>query len=329
MRLLVKNGEGEEEDEGEHAASEAAGAGAATAGAGTAADESDMVFEGEEQPALPPEMLKAKAKKGGEAAAAAAGGKKSYAGEDGVKYRFNEGTGEWEEALPGDEGESEEEEDDEEDEEDEDEEPRRDGGGATAGGGGGQQQQGVQGGAEKRKRKKKKKSGWDKESNRWIYITGLPVDVTPEEVRSLEDRSWAAMRRGLFSIFLTTRALPRPAPHTAGGALQAGGHPGRGPGNAAAPHQALPRRAGEAAITTTTTMTTGTPIHGQTYLGRHPHTHTHPSLSQYHKTKRRARPRVTPPSRTSGPSRWSWPSRSSTAASSAPTAPSPSPKVGN
>ena len=38
---------------------------------------------------------------------------------------------------------------------------------------------------DKRKRKKKKKKRgqeWDKESNKWVYITGLPLDITTEEV---------------------------------------------------------------------------------------------------------------------------------------------------
>ena len=42
---------------------------------------------------------------------------------------------------------------------------------------------GVGATGEKRKRKKKKKGQeWDKASNKWVYITGLPHDVTNEEV---------------------------------------------------------------------------------------------------------------------------------------------------
>ena len=152
----------------------------ATPTAGGKASESDMVFEAEEQPALPPEMLK-KGKGKAEGAGGdggkegadgeAGGGKKaSYVG-DGVRYRFNEGTGEWEEAPPG-EGESDEE---EEEEEEGGQQPQAQGGGAGAAG-----QVGVAGG--ERRKRKKKKSGWDKASNKWIYVTGLPTDVTGEEV---------------------------------------------------------------------------------------------------------------------------------------------------
>lgn len=150
-----------------------------TAG-GKGASESDMVFEAEEQPALPPEMLKGKGKgaaDGGDGGKE--GGKSSYVGEDGVRYRYNEGMGEWEEAPAGEGGESDDEEEEDEGDGDEEEQlsavlQQAQGGGAAASVGGAQ--------PEKRKRKKKKKSGWDKASNKWVYVTGLPADVTPEEV---------------------------------------------------------------------------------------------------------------------------------------------------
>lgn len=164
----------------------------ATPTAGGKASESDMVFEAEEQPALPPEMLKkskGKAEGAGDgggkegAEGEAGGGKKaSYVG-DGVRYRFNEGTGEWEEAPPG-EGESDEEEEEQDGEDDGEGEEEEEGGQqpqAQGGGAGAAGQVGAAGG-ENRKRKKKKKSGWDKASNKWIYVTGLPADVTGEEV---------------------------------------------------------------------------------------------------------------------------------------------------
>lgn len=43
-------------------------------------------------------------------------------------------------------------------------------------------------GAEKKKKKpkKRKQAGWDdRAKNRWVYVTGLPPDITEKEVKNL------------------------------------------------------------------------------------------------------------------------------------------------
>ncbi len=167
LRLLMRP----EDEEGEDA-------GGGGGGDDDEQQQQQQVFEADDIPSLP----------GGKkaAGAAAAGGgekaaKQSYVADDGTRYRLNPETNEWEEAGSGEESGEEDEEEDGDDDMDEDGRPSAhkasDAAAAAA----------DTNDNAKRKRKKKKNrggEGWDKASNKWIYVTGLPSDVTPEELEA-------------------------------------------------------------------------------------------------------------------------------------------------
>lgn len=184
VRLLMRpeedeDGEGSEqkrEEEGEDS-----GGGSGRDGA-SVVDER-QVFYGDEMPTRSLAAASAAAKRSRSALSV----KQSYVADDGTKYRLNPLTNEWEEAGSGEESGEGGEEGEEEGEGEENEEEgngsmvRQTSVGAPPSGEGGN--------VSKRKKSKKKKKnrggeGWDKASNKWVYVTGLPSDATVEELES-------------------------------------------------------------------------------------------------------------------------------------------------
>lgn len=101
------------------------------------------------------------------------GVKQSYVADDGTKYRLNIDTNEWEEVESDDESEDEMEKVNQEG----NDEPSQQNCAASST---------EYGTLERRKRKKKNRGGegWDRASNKWVYITGLPSDATAEELEA-------------------------------------------------------------------------------------------------------------------------------------------------
>ena len=188
LRLLMRpeeqgeDGEGMEQEEGAQGNGEGSGSG------GAASMDERQVFDADEMPSLPPAAAAAASAAASAAAKrsrSALSVKQSYVADDGTKYRLNPQTNEWEEAGSGEESgeEGEEEGEGEEEEEEGNGSAARQASAAAASGG-------EAGNALKKKTKKKKKKknrggeGWDRASNKWVYVTGLPSDATVEELEA-------------------------------------------------------------------------------------------------------------------------------------------------
>jgi hypothetical protein len=153
------------------------------------ASQSDQVYEDAEMhiPAIPEEMYKA----AGESAKTTAGAKRSFKSDNGTSFVWDDTENDWveDENPSGSEG---------SDYEMDEPEPKRAqpvhskaGGGKTGapeGGGDGEgavDENGEKAGARKRKKKKKKAAAWkENASGLWVYVTGLPHDVSEEELKS-------------------------------------------------------------------------------------------------------------------------------------------------
>jgi len=186
LRLLMRpeeeggeDGEGGEQEGGREG--EGKGNGEGSGGGGASSMDERQVFDADEMPSLPPAAAAA-ASAAAKRSRSALSVKQSYVADDGTKYRLNPQTNEWEEAGSGDEsGEEGEEEGEGEEEEEEGNGSAARQASAAAGPGG------EAGNASKKKKKKKKNrggEGWDKASNKWVYVTGLPSDATVEELEA-------------------------------------------------------------------------------------------------------------------------------------------------
>lgn len=84
--------------------------------------------------------------------------------------------------------------------------------------GGGAQDQGAGGGAEKRRRKRKNRKGKAKGPSLWVYISGLPHDVTPEELKAhfskVPPHSALIPILTILSPPFSSSSPPSPPPHT-------------------------------------------------------------------------------------------------------------------
>eukprot|EP00624_Nannochloropsis_granulata_P006634 evm.model.NODE_499_length_36058_cov_18.539797.9 len=182
VRLLMRSEEeGEDGEGGEQKRDkerEVNGGGSGRGGA-SVVDER-QVFDADEMPTLSLAAASAAAKRSRSALSV----KQSYVADDGTKYRLNPQTNEWEEAGSGEES------GEEGEEEGEGEEDEGEGNGSTVRQASlGASPSGEGGNASKKKKTKKKKKnrggeGWDKASNKWVYVTGLPSDATVEELEA-------------------------------------------------------------------------------------------------------------------------------------------------
>ena len=191
-------GGGDDEDDEDEDGNEEQGGGCGRRSGGGGFGAADMTFSAEEQPPLPESFFAAAAGKGLDK-----GGEKRYVGDDGRRFVMDAATGAWK-LYEGDDDWSTGDGDDDENGSDGDGSGgeggsaarkrgrSNDDGGESAGGGG--KNGGDRPKKAKAKKKKKKKDGaWSDKaatSHTWVYVEGLPSDVTEVNRGNSQSRYW-------------------------------------------------------------------------------------------------------------------------------------------